>query len=252
MNSNATTFSYGLRLLSATVTDVSELARTVAPSTRAWPVLATRDAQGLITLDANGDQLAYSSDGTTWTGYSAPFAFSKGGLLRLRSTGKSGQSIESAVPFDVFLDRRSWKVTSSSFERGEGDPMHVLDGDADTIWHSQYTPTKSLPPHWLTLDMGTPVNVKAVLLTPRNDGSNGRIGDFTLYLSDVPNQFGAPILKGTLPDESGPQTLTLTAPRSGRYLKIVVESERSGQDIASLAELSVIPSAATDPRQPGN
>jgi len=60
-------------------------------------------------------------------------------------------------------------------------------------------------------------------------------------LSNDPNNFGVPVLKGTLRDEGTLQTLTLPAPKTARYLKIVVKSERSGQNLASLAELSIVP-----------
>ena len=49
--------------------------------------------------------------------------------------------------------------------------------------------------------MAAPVKIKAILLTPRGDGSNGRIADYDLYLSDDANDFGAPVLSGTLRDD---------------------------------------------------
>lgn len=127
-------------------------------------------------------------------------------------------------------------------QRGEGDPQHVLDGDANTIWHTRYSPDKATGPHTLTVDMAAPINVKAVLLTPRPDGSNGRVAEYELYLSDDPENFGTPLLKGTVPDEGALQTLTLPTPKTGRYLKLVVKSEHSGQGLASLAEISIVPS----------
>lgn len=243
VHSNATAFSYGLRLLPATVADVTETARTVAPPDRPWPVLATRDAQGLISLDANGDALSYSTDaGATWQPYAAaPFALAKGGLLRMRSTAKSGDSIESVVPVAAFVDRRAWKATASSFQRGEGDPGHVLDGDPGTIWHSQYSPDKAPAPHTLSVDLAAPVNIKAVLLTPRPDGSNGRLRDYELYLSDDGKNFGAAVLRGTLLNENTVQTLALPATHTARFLRLVWKSEYSGQNLGSLAEITIVP-----------
>lgn len=241
VNANATAFSYGLRLLSPTTTDPGALARIVAPANRPWPVLVTRDTKGLVSLDANGDALSYSLDGTAWQPFTVPFALGQGGMLHVRSTAKSGQTLENVVPLDPFVDRRAWKATASSYQRGEGDPSHVVDGDPDTIWHTQYSPSKAIGPHSITVDMAAPLTIKAVLLTPRPDGSNGRIGDYELYLSNDPNNFGAPVLKGTVPDEGTLQTLSLPAPKTGRYLKLVVKRERSGQGLASLAEISVVP-----------
>ncbi len=241
--SNATTFSYGLRLLAPTVGDVTQIARTVAPPDRPWPVLTTRDGAGRITLDANGDALSYSVDGATFQPYAAPFTLPSGGLLRTRSTAKNGQTLQSMVPLDPFVDRRAWKATASDFQNGEGNPEHAIDGDPGTFWHSRYSPDKPGLPHSLTVDMGAPVNIKAVLLTPRQDRANGRIADYELYLSNDPNNFGAPIMTGTLPDEDALQTLSLPSPKVGRFLKIIVKSERSGQGLGSLAEISVVPAS---------
>ena len=241
VDSSATTFSYGLRLLSPTTADVGEIARTIAPINRPWPVLTTRDRAGLITLDANGDAVSYSTNGTNWQTYAAPFALPSGGLLRTRSTAKNGQMLQSAVPVDAFVDRRNWKVTASDFQEGEGNPANAIDGDANTFWHSRYSPDKPNLPHSLTIDMNAPLNVKAVSLTPRADGSNGRIADFDLFLSNDPNNFGAPVLSGTVPDQGTIQTIALPTPKTARYLRIVVKSERSGQGLASLGELSIVP-----------
>lgn len=241
VGSTATTFSYGLRLIPSSTADVAEIARTIAPPDRPWPTLATRDRQGLISLDANGDTLQYSLDGTTWQPYSAPFALPSGGLLQVRGTAKSGKTLESVIPLEPFVDRRAWKATASTFERGEGDPEHVLDGNPDTIWHSQYSPAKVNAPHFLIVDMATSVSLKGVLLTPRSDGSNGKLREYELYLSNDGQDFGSPVLRGRLPDENSLQTILLPAPQKARYLKIVWLNDYSGQGFGSLAELSIIP-----------
>jgi beta-galactosidase len=240
VNSNATAFSYGLRLLPATTTDVSEIARRVAAPERVWPALAKRDSRGLIALDAGGNALTYSVDGIAWQPYAQPFAFAQGGQLKVRSTSKTGQTLEGVIPFDAFADRSQWKVTASSFENGEGNPDHVLDGDMNTIWHSKYSPDKAPLPHSLTVDMAAPTSIKAVRVTPRPDGSNGVARDYELYLS-LDGQFGAPILKGVLPSDNSVQTLELPSAQTARYLKFVIKSDHSRQDFGSLAEISVVP-----------
>ncbi len=241
VNSNATAFSYGLRLLPTQVTDLAATARQAAPWNRVWPVLATRDNKGLISLDADGDKITYSTDGTTWQPYSAPFDFVKGGELHVRSTGTDGQSFEGVVPFELSVDRRNWTATASSFEKGEGDPNHVLDGDTGTIWHSQYSAPKAELPHWLLVDMGASQKIKAVTLLPREDGSNGHVRDYELYMSDDKDNFGEPVLKGRLPNENTLQRLELPTPRAARFIKLVVKNDYSDGGFGSLAEFNVVP-----------
>ncbi|BCM92056.1 evolved beta-galactosidase subunit alpha [Abditibacteriota bacterium] len=241
VNSNATAFSYGLRLLPTQVSDLAAMGREAAPTNRVWPVLATRDGKGLVSLDANNDKLDYSTDGTTWQTYSAPFGLPEGGNLHVRSTSKEWQTFVSVVPFEAFMDRHNWSATASSFENGEGNPIHAIDGDTGTIWHSQYSAPKATLPHWLVVDMGASQNIKAVLLTPREDGSNGRAREYELYLSDDKEDFGNPVLKGRLPNEESIQRLELPTPRTARYIKLVIKSDYSDGGFGSLAELNVVP-----------
>ena len=43
----------------------------------------------------------------------------------------------------------SWRATASSFQAGEGDPQHALDGDESTIWHTRWSGDAAKPPHRL-------------------------------------------------------------------------------------------------------
>ena len=104
-------------------------------------------ANGLISLDANGDAISYSLGGQDWQNYAAPFSFARGGTLQLKSNAKNGQNFESAVPMNAFLDRRAWKASASDFQNGEGNPQNAIDGDSNTFWHSRYSPDKPDLPH---------------------------------------------------------------------------------------------------------
>jgi len=242
--SNSTAFSYALWLLPVAMNDVGVTARSVAPSDRVRPALASRDAQGFISLSGGGRSVEFSKNGASWQPYSVPFTFAEGGVLKVRSSAKDGQSIETSVPFDAFVDRSNWKVTASSFEPGEGDPMHTIDGDPGTIWHSQYTPERLKPPHYIVVDMAASLNIQAVKVTPRTDAfENGRAKVYELYLSEDGN-FGAPALTGALPNEGATQTLRLPSPQKARFIKFVVLHDQPGYDFGSLAEITVVPVAA--------
>ncbi len=241
IDSSPTTFSYALRLLPTDAGDVAALARTQAPAARMRPVLATRDARGLVTLDGAGQKLEYAPSGATWLPYLAPIRFAQGGDLRVRATGAKGQIRESVLPLDAFVDRSRWKVMANDFEPGEGDPSHVIDGNPATIWHSQYTPERVKPPHYITVDMGESQSIQAVKVTPRTDAfTNGRAKEYELYVSENEN-FGQPALRGTLPDEGDTQTLKLPAPVKARYLRFVVLHDQPGYDFGSLAEITIVP-----------
>jgi len=236
-----TTFSYGLRLLPPSATNLADTARPIAPLDRPHPTLATRNIDGLVSLTPNGSTLAYTTDGTTWRPFTAPFAFPTGGPLNLRSTSPNGQTLESTISLAPFVDRRAWTATASSFQPGEGNTGNILDGNPATFWHSQYTPTKPSGPHFLVIDLAAPLIIKAVILIPRQDSSHGRLRDFELYLSNTSEDFGPPLVAGTLPNEATVQTLALPASHHARFVKIVWISDHSRQNIATLAEITIAP-----------
>ena len=135
--------------------------------------------------------------------------------------------------------KMAWKASASSFERGEGEPEHVLDGDTSTFWHTHWSGTAAKPPHSLVVDLNKPQTVGRLILTQRQGNHNGRILEYEVYLSDDGKAWGSAAAKGRLPDRDEPQTVRLAVPRRARYVKLVVLSDRTNGGWASLAEFDV-------------
>ena len=72
---------------------------------------------------------------------------------------------------------------------------NAIDGNPDTIWHTQWTPANDPMPHHLTIDLGRAVTLNGITYLPRQDGSNGRIADCEIYCSNDPNSWTAPAAK---------------------------------------------------------
>ncbi|BDI29950.1 beta-galactosidase [Capsulimonas corticalis] len=236
--SDPATFSYVLRLLPGQG-DPGAVARMGVPQDRPKPVAASIAPNGDVVLTGDGKNIEYSLDGATWNPYTAPFSVSASTVLQIRSSEAGGQSVTGEFPVAAMVVRTRWTATASDFEPGEGDLGHLFDGDAGTFWHSRYSPTKASLPHWVVIDFHDALKIGAVQITPRADGSNGRPREYELYLSDNGTDWGEPVSKGDLPDTADRQTLKLSTPRTARYLKFVILSEHSGQDLGSLAEIGV-------------
>ena len=183
--------------------------------------------------------LAYALAPGPFRPYTAPFAGPSGGKLSVRATKAGALPFVGEFPLTKVTDRSQWKAAASSFKPGEGEASRVLDGNPSTFWHSQYSPTKVAGPHSIVVDMNAPLKLNAVSLTPRQDGSNGRAREYELYMSESDGNWGEPAFKGRLRDENADQTLGLPKPRTARYLKFVIKSNYSRDDIASLAEIDV-------------
>ncbi len=243
--SEPTAFSYALRLLPAGTTNPASVARQVLPSNRPFPVLATRSRDGkvILTTASAADvtvKSEYSLDGNTWTPYTEPVTIKTESLLRVRSIAPDGQRIESLFPFAAQTDRSKWTVTASSFESGEGELEHLIDGDPATFWHSHWSGTAAPGPHFVVLNLGEIHDLKSVRITPRGDMTNGRVKDYELYVSSDGMNWGNPVLKGALPNSPDRQILTLPMPQKAQYIKLVVLSDHSGQGLGAIGEMDAV------------
>jgi lysophospholipase L1-like esterase len=81
--------------------------------------------------------------------------------------------------------RAGWSASADSQElSGEYAPAsNAIDGDAHSIWHTQWQAANPSVPHRFTIDMGTARVVGGFRYLPRQEGSNGRIGDWRFYTS---------------------------------------------------------------------
>lgn len=242
VTSSPATFRYVLRLPPAGA-DLAAVARVLPPQGRGRPALAERDAAGLVTLTPGdtADALEYSLDGMLWSRYAAPFPLTRAATLHVRSAVPGGPPVTGVFVFDPFVDRSKWKVEASSFQRGEGEAEHLIDGNPATFWHSRYSPALSAAPHFVVVDLGEAQNLAGIALLPRQDMPNGRVKNYEVYLSADATTWGEPILRGRLADTTTRQKLMFPSPQKARYLKLVVLSDHSGENFGAIAEIETIP-----------
>ena len=117
----------------------------------------------------------------------------------------------------------------------------MLDGDITTFWHSRWSQDKAVAPHWVAIDFGEERDVAQVRLTPRQDGSNGRAREYEFYLSQDGQNWGNPVLKGTLPDSPTRHSLKLDTAHRARHLKLVILSDYSSGGFGTIAEIDINP-----------
>ena len=117
-----------------------------------------------------------------------------------------------------------------------------MDGDPDTMWHTQWDDPAPGFPHELVVEFPKPVSVSGLTCLPRQDGQrNGWIKDYAVHVSADGKDWGAPVAQGTFKKDGNPHTIKFAAPVSTRFLKLIaVSSFEPDKPYASLAELSVI------------
>jgi len=74
----------------------------------------------------------------------------------------------------------------------------------------------------------------------RQDGQNGRIKDYELYISEDTLDWGDPVSTGQFENTAAPQTIVFEEPPVGRYFRLLALSEVNGNDWASAAEFSLV------------
>ncbi|MCJ1261176.1 hypothetical protein MMC22_001040 [Lobaria immixta] len=156
-----------------------------------------------------------------------------------------------ARPFALVAnDRTGWTATADSSQAGNEAAM-VLDGNANSFWHTQYSPTTAGLPHTLTIDMKTARYVNGLSYQPRQDGSpNGNIGQHKIYCSTDGNNFGAPLVIGTYRNDGDTKTSVFAASNC-RYIRLTVQTEVNGKAWSSAAEINILSAAGPPPSGAG-
>ncbi|GAA4892748.1 hypothetical protein GCM10025789_07360 [Tessaracoccus lubricantis] len=125
-------------------------------------------------------------------------------------------------PSDGRLDATIWVATANSQEvNGEnGRASNVLDNNRATMWHTQYNPSKTAAPHWLTIDMGEATTFNRVDYVPRTQtNGNGTLGAYQWQTSNDGVNFTT-INSGTWDMTNTTKTVNFTEPVTARYLRL--------------------------------
>jgi YVTN family beta-propeller protein len=97
------------------------------------------------------------------------------------------------------VSRAGWTATADSVElSGEnGAVSNAIDGNPDTIWHTQWQAASPPPPHWIKIDLGSAVRLSGLRYLPRQDsGPNGTIARYRVLLSNDGVTWGDPVSRG--------------------------------------------------------
>lgn len=211
----------------------------------ASPVEITRDARGHIELscDTPGAKIQYRINGQAWQPYKLNFLYNEAGLIEAKASVENGyESMLSSRQFTFELPRANMKIVSaSSFDPIEGNPANVIDGKANTYWHSKWRGGPAPYPHQLVIDLGQKVELAGIRVTPRQDQENGHISEYEVYVSEDGKNWGdKPADKGTLGGDFKTDVIRFEKPLPAKFVKFVALTETRGQPYAAIAELEPI------------
>jgi WD40 repeat protein len=132
--------------------------------------------------------------------------------LRSLSSERPGDPFCCVPEITIFQDslpvpKTQWKLVSTDSEDTGNEGHLAFDDNPQTFWHTNWH-SQVLPPHphEIIIDLGQAHSVSGLSVTTRDDNNiNGNIKDFEFFVSQDPNQFGSPVLKGqfALPPRPG-------------------------------------------------
>ncbi len=121
-----------------------------------------------------------------------------------------------------------------------GYAVMSFDNDPSTIWHTAWS-TGDVPyPHEIRIALGQEYQIYKFIYLTRQDGENGRIKEYELYIGDDTLNWGVPVKTGQFVNTSAPQTVVLDSAKSGRFFRLRALSEVNGNPWASAAEFSLV------------
>lgn len=242
LRSDYTLFDFTILPISGQITDeqLSEKARIESPVCAA--VQIKRDKNGVVSLTTattNAD-IYYSIDGEAFQKYNQPFTMVDVGSIKSYCK-KNGyfDSMESEAYFYIIIDKTEWRVVKVSSQMGGNEAAFAIDDNENTIWHTPWGNNEPKHPHEIVVDMLYEYTIENFTYKGRNDGSNGRIANYTIYFSNDPNVWGQPSVNGKFANNSSIQTVNISSKPTARFLKLVAKSEVEGRNWTSVAELGI-------------
>jgi glucose/arabinose dehydrogenase len=174
------------------------------------------------------------------------FAARFGRYVRLRAlTGYGGGPWTSVAELNVGSAATApggMTVRSASSQetvRENGAATNAIDARATTLWHTLYSSGVPAHPHEIQFDLGRSRPVMSLHYTPRQDPyTNGRFGQYEVYVSDDPAAWGTAVATGTFSNSTTQQSVAFPV-KLGRYIRVRVLTEVAGGPWASAAEVNV-------------
>ena len=143
-------------------------------------------------------------------------------------------------PIGPALPRVGWTATADSQASATYAAGNVLDGNADSIWHTPYTGTIPPLPHSITIDMQTIQTVSGLSYLPRQDTSlNGTIGKYSIAVSSDGSNWSAPVASGTWANDHT-QKYAVFPQVQARFVRLTALTESGNRGPwSSAAEINV-------------
>lgn len=156
----------------------------------------------------------------------------------ITKTGK-----DSTIVFPVVKDNKTWTIDSYDSQESTGEGSNngqakfVIDGNANTYWHSQWNGASPAYPHWIVFDMKRSLQFDGLYFINRNTVQRAPKSLEILYSDDKTTWTKATVDISQLQAINTKQLVTFAAPIKARYIKVNFTSSWDGANFMSMAEI---------------
>ena len=118
------------------------------------------------------------------------------------------------------LAKGAWRLLYTDSENPDGPATNAFDNNPATHWHTMWWSSRPPHPHEIQIDLGARYTLSGFTYLPRQDGSNGRIGNYRFYVSSDGSDW-VQVATGTFPDNGNLQTVTFTVPPARQAFGVI-------------------------------
>ena len=137
-----------------------------------------------------------ATSGTVAT-LTAPVSITGGGKKIIIPLDVQGTTLLTPSEY-LYVPKSKYSVRSATSEQSESPKENVLDGDESTYWHSRWSGGSVVGlPHTIIFYYPEGYEINGFEYLPRQDHSNGRIGDYVFEIYDATSKKWITISEGT-------------------------------------------------------
>jgi len=235
---------------------------------KGYAIYVSSDGVNWGTAVATGT-LNYGNLSTTCPGAGVPgpitiaFPATTGQYIQLQALSEiNGNPWISAAEIDVLsgplpptaISQQGWSVAyvdSQETRCYNGAAVNAIDGNANTMWHTQFCPASAPLPHEIQINLGRSYLLSGFQYLPRQDGcANGWIKQYEFYVSTDGVNWGMAVATGTFsyaglsiacPGGDVPAAIQVNfTPVTGQFIRLRALSEINGNPWTSAAEINVL------------
>ncbi len=132
------------------------------------------------------------------------------------------------------------RVDSEEIAGENGAAENAIDGNPDTIWHTQWQDATPECPHEIVIALESPATLKGFTYLPRQgENDHGDIKGYEFFTSNDGQNFGGPVAKGEFDGSKELKTVAF-APTACHFVKLKALSEINNEAWTSAAEIGVV------------